>query len=221
MARRDGDESGASAFSRKLFYKAEPRWTPRSHPDLGSGTSAVNPPQMRVPLLLATLASCARPAASFASMPSGAIPADDLIEALVELALTNCTSDERASHTRGLETAAAAVVKDGDKNDDGMIDRAELERMKRSAEEEVGDTADAVIATLEPGECLVDHILDETSAMTSGNGRRLALSRRLQRRSLSVETSSEFPTLYGIIVSLTLVIFSRTRTAPPPFNPVG
>ena len=85
-------------------------------------------------------------------MPSGAIPADDLIEALVELELTNCTGDERASHTRGLERAAAAVVEDGDENDDGMINRAELERMKRSAEEEVGDTADAVIATLQPSE---------------------------------------------------------------------
>ena len=40
VARRDGDESGASAFSRKLFYKAEPRWTPRSLP-----ISARKPPQ--------------------------------------------------------------------------------------------------------------------------------------------------------------------------------
>ena len=38
-------------------------------------------------------------------MPSGAIPADALTEALVELAFTNCTADERTSHTPDVETA--------------------------------------------------------------------------------------------------------------------
>ena len=122
---------------------------------------------MRIPLLLATLASCARPAASFASMPSDAIPADDLTEALVELALANCTGDERASYTPGVETAAAAVVEKGDGNSDGMITRGEYEVMRQSAEEEVGDAADAVIATLQPGECVAGHMLEKTSAATS------------------------------------------------------
>ena len=103
-------------------------------------------------------------------MPSGAIPADDLIEALVELELTNCTGDERASHTSGVERAAAAVVQEGDDNHDEMITYGEFEEMKRSAEEEVGDAADAVIASLQPDECLVGHILDETSATTTRSG---------------------------------------------------
>ena len=63
---------------------------------------------MRIPLLLATLAGCARPAASFASMPSGAKSADDYIEAIVELALTNCNATERARYARGVEVAATA-----------------------------------------------------------------------------------------------------------------
>ncbi len=109
-------------------------------------------------------------------MPSGAIPANDLTDALVELAFTNCTADERASYTPGVETAAAAVVKDGDGDSDGMISHGELEKMIRSAEEEVGDAADSVIATLHSGECVVGRMLEETSAKTSGNGRRLAES---------------------------------------------
>ena len=53
--------------------------------------------------------------------------------------------------------------------------------MIRSAEEEVGDAADSVIATLQSGECVVGRMLDEeTSAIkTSGNGRRLAASHLL------------------------------------------
>ena len=131
---------------------------------------------MRIPLLLATLAGCTRPAASFASMPSGAIPANDLTEALVEMAFINCTADERASYAPGVETAAAAVVKEGDGDSDGMISHGEFEKMVRSAEEEVGDAADSVIATLQSGECVVGRMLGETSATTSGNGRRLAAS---------------------------------------------
>ena len=112
-------------------------------------------------------------------MPSDAIPAADLTVALVELALTNCTGDERASYAPSVETAAAAVVKEGDADSDGMLSHGELEKMIRSAEEEVGDAADSVIATLQPGECVVGHILEETSATTSGKGRRLAAGRAL------------------------------------------
>ena len=124
-------------------------------------------------------------------MQSGAIPADDLTEALVELELINCNGDERASHTSGVERAAAAVVQDGDENHDEMITYGEFEEMKRSAEEEVGDAANAVIATLQSGECVVGHILEEMSATTPGNGRMLATSRRRRRRSLSEEYSDE------------------------------
>ena len=115
-------------------------------------------------------------------MPSGAIPADHLIEALVELALTNCTGDERVGYTPGVEVAAAAVVTEADDNQDGMITDHELEEMIRSAEEEVGDAADAVIAALQPDECLVGHILDETSAATTRSGRMLEDSHQRQRR---------------------------------------
>ena len=65
-----------------------------------------------------------------------------------------------------------------------MITYGEFEEMKRSAEEEVGDAANAVIATLQSGECVVGHILEEMSATTPGNGRMLATSRRRRRRSL-------------------------------------
>ena len=150
---------------------------------------------MRVPFVLATLASWARPAASFASMPSGAKSADDYIEAIVELALTNCNATERARYARGVEVAAAAEVTKADDDSNGMITGCEYAVMKRDAEQAVGDVAHAVMATLKPNECVVDRIRkyleeQETSATATGNGRMLEASRRRRGRLLSEEFST-------------------------------
>ena len=113
---------------------------------------------LRVPFVLATLASWARPAASFASMPSGAKSADAYIEAIVELALTNCNATERALYAHDIEVAATAEVNKADDDNDGMITDHEFEGMVQDAEQTAGDAAHVVKATLKPDECVVNHI---------------------------------------------------------------
>ena len=161
---------------------------------------------MRVPIVLATLASWARPAASFASMPSCAKSADDYIEAIVELALTNCNATERAHYARGVKVAATAEVTKADDDSNGMITGHEYEGMKRDAEQAVGNVAHAVMATLDPNECVVEHIRkhleeQETSATATGSGRMLEASRRRRGRVLSRDrtTLMEFTAMFTLV----------------------
>ena len=92
--------------------------------------------------------------------------------------------------------AARADVMDADEDSNGVITDLEYVKMRRAAGLKVGHMAEEVMAKLEPNECVVGHIIEETSA--TGNGRMLEASRG--RRLLGDE--AKYETAVDVIVDL-------------------
>ena len=82
---------------------------------------------VRITLILAAIASWARPAASFASLPGSAVSTDEYAaEVLVKASLTGCGASEQNKHVNGVREAAAELAAHTDKDVDGFISRGEF-----------------------------------------------------------------------------------------------
>ena len=114
---------------------------------------------MRI-LILAALASWARPAAGFATTPSDPIYAENLINAFVAMSLLNCNADEIETHKGLVETAATDLVEDMDANSNGILTEGELEEYRRmEAGSEAIDVAEAAQANPPTNKCVIGAIL--------------------------------------------------------------
>ena len=160
---------------------------------------------VRVTLTLAAIASWARPAASFASMPGSALPTDEYSQALIEAALHGCSASERNRHVNGVEKAAENWAEDTDKDGDGFISRVEADARRGSIDAEAIAVAEAVGDELPTNQCLVV-LINEKMSMTTPvaiTGRMLKASREHHRR---LELSDE---QYDIAVKVLLWLASH------------
>ena len=121
---------------------------------------------MRTTLILAAIASWARPAASFASLPGSVVSTDEYAGALVEASLTGCGASERNEHANGVEKAAADLAAETDKDGDGFISRDEHIARRESIDAEIIAVAKAVEKELPTEECLVTLILEKMAETT-------------------------------------------------------
>ena len=112
---------------------------------------------MRI-LILAALASWARPAAGFATTPSDPIYVADTIDVLVAVGLHNCNDDETAAHKSHLERAATKLVEGGDENHDGILTAQELYAIQQVGPE-ARSVADAVLANPPTDDCVIGAVL--------------------------------------------------------------
>ena len=181
----DSSPARARMRVRRRLYVDGPRW----RGGIGSKGSGGNRRRtmhcrcMRTTLILAAIASWARPAASFASLPGSAVSTDEFAGALVEASLTGCGASERNEHESGVKEAAADLAADTDKDGDGFISRDEYREQKESTDPETIAVATAVEEELPTEECMVTLILEKMAEITPGtsNGRMLQASREHRR----------------------------------------
>ena len=128
---------------------------------------------MRVALMLATIASWARPAAGFASMPTGQTT-EHLARALVAAALTDCSGAEQDLLEPGLEMAADALVEEADADSNGILSVEELNSIWHESMEETKGVADLVVTELRSGsdKCLAVVIFEKIRADAASPTRR-------------------------------------------------
>ena len=128
---------------------------------------------MRVALVLATIASWARPASGFASMPTGQTT-EHLARALVAAALTDCSGAEQDLLEPGLEMAADALVEEADADSNGILSVEELNSIWHASMEETQAVADLVVTELRSGsgKCLAVVIFEKIPADPASPTRR-------------------------------------------------
>ena len=141
---------------------------------------------MRVALVLATIASWARPAAGFASMPSVQSPIH-LARALVAAALTDCSGAEQDRLEPGLEMAADALVEEADADSNGILSVEELNLIWYESMRETQAVADLVVNELRSGsgKCLAVVIFEKIPTDPASPTRREELIAMMTTASLT------------------------------------